>query len=326
MDGGSRHARTLVELEVFNKVEQIIGEKRGNRAEPRERQKYPLTRLAKCGKCGGPMCGKTSRKEGSICRYYVCSRSGHRGKAYCPGISVDADRLEEVVLAKLRQLAEEGERATPVWKEQRPADCQTEEGRAGRKALDRLKCRMAKLFELYELGEIGKDEFEGRIAKMKAERERLQDASASKAQRSVPGQASQGADRGAAAGDPVGPFRRAGVREVVVRETIAELMPLDATGQANVPISVSLAPHCDTSTSGGKLKHWRLSAGLHQKDVAEMLGVHVQSVRNWEKGRCQPSQTAADRAQRLTFSTVGAGKTSRGRLAPKNDALLWLVL
>lgn len=37
-------------------------------------------------------------------------------------------------------------------------------------------------------------------------------------------------------------------------------------------ISVSVLPACDSSTFGGRLKQWRLEAGLLQREVAEMLG------------------------------------------------------
>ena len=43
-------------------------------------------------------------------------------------------------------------------------------------------------------------------------------------------------------------------------------------------------------TIGEKLKKKRLDMGLYQKDVAKILGVDVNTITNWEKGRCVPSR------------------------------------
>ena len=43
-------------------------------------------------------------------------------------------------------------------------------------------------------------------------------------------------------------------------------------------------------TIGEKLKKKRLDMGLYQKDVAEIIGVDVNTVTNWEKGRCKPTK------------------------------------
>ena len=43
-------------------------------------------------------------------------------------------------------------------------------------------------------------------------------------------------------------------------------------------------------TIGEKLKKKRLDLGLFQKDVAEIIGVDVNTITNWEKGRCKPSR------------------------------------
>lgn len=48
-------------------------------------------------------------------------------------------------------------------------------------------------------------------------------------------------------------------------------------------------------TIGEKLKKKRLDMGLYQKDVAKMLDVDVNTVTNWEKGRCRPSKALLEK-------------------------------
>jgi DNA-binding XRE family transcriptional regulator len=43
-------------------------------------------------------------------------------------------------------------------------------------------------------------------------------------------------------------------------------------------------------TIGEKIKKKRLDMGLFQKDVAKIIGVDVNTITLWEKGRCKPSK------------------------------------
>lgn len=73
------------------------------------RHRYPLTGLARCGLCGGPMGGTHVRSRGKTYRYYVCSRSttsnarpeSRRTPVRCPGVSIRADALEETVWGRV---------------------------------------------------------------------------------------------------------------------------------------------------------------------------------------------------------------------------------
>jgi len=75
------------------------------------RHRYPLTGLARCGICGGPMGGTHAYSRGRVYRYYVCSRStasnagpeSRRVPARCPGTSIRADALEEAVWNRVRE-------------------------------------------------------------------------------------------------------------------------------------------------------------------------------------------------------------------------------
>jgi transcriptional regulator with XRE-family HTH domain len=41
---------------------------------------------------------------------------------------------------------------------------------------------------------------------------------------------------------------------------------------------------------GERLKAYRLSKGLYQKELGELLGTDEFTVINWEKGKCRPAR------------------------------------
>jgi DNA-binding XRE family transcriptional regulator len=43
-------------------------------------------------------------------------------------------------------------------------------------------------------------------------------------------------------------------------------------------------------TLGERIKKRRFDLGLYQKDVAKVVGVDVNTITLWEKGRCKPSK------------------------------------
>jgi DNA-binding transcriptional regulator YiaG len=52
-------------------------------------------------------------------------------------------------------------------------------------------------------------------------------------------------------------------------------------------------------TIGEELVHYRLKHHLKQRDIAEVLGVHVTTVRNWERGRASPCGEVVERIRSL---------------------------
>ena len=56
-------------------------------------------------------------------------------------------------------------------------------------------------------------------------------------------------------------------------------------------------------TIGEKIKKKRLDMGLYQKDVADIIGVDVNTVTNWEKGRCVPSNGFLEKIEVFLEST-----------------------
>ena len=192
-------------------------------------------------------------------------------------MSVCADSLEKAVLEKARSSAQRTQAAQTGA--QNVTERETEERKETRRALDRLRERVARLFDLYELGQLDRVLFQERMAGLSVARDRLMaDLKARPAQGIVSGQAPDTC----AAVD--------GIVKVVVRGKSAQV---NMAGGAAAELS--LLPECDTTTFGGRLKAWRLSDGLTQRDVSRMLGVDVCSVRNWEAGRCAPRHGVQER-------------------------------
>ena len=64
-------------------------------------------------------------------------------------------------------------------------------------------------------------------------------------------------------------------------------------------LTMPVPPEVDTTTLVGRLRKARLEAGLRQQDVAELLGVNVQCVSNWENGRSRPRWVGAEDIERV---------------------------
>jgi len=277
----------LVEPTLLAQVRALLDGRVAQRSDPRPAESYLLSGVVRCGKCGSAMCGSSQRKDGKVYRYYRCNGSQHRGKSHCSGMSVSADVLEKAVKKEVRGPAQNTPTAQTVAEGAR--ETETEERKETRRALDKLRERTARLFDLYELGQIEKGLFQERMAGLSVERDRL--TAALKAS----------AERDDACVVPDSATAVAGVVKVIIEDKRAQVYL--ASGKTS---RVSLLPECDTTTFGGRLKAWRLREGLMQRDVARMLGVDVCSVRNWEAGRCAPRQKAQEQVL-LRLRSRGGG-------------------
>ena len=171
----------LVETESFDAAQALMDKAAPDR-ECRSPQVYLLSGLVRCGKCLSPMCGSSQRRNGKVYRYYKCNSYQHRGKDVCTGTTVRADTLEERVLAKAREVASGCGRVLTA-----PAqDASRESGREkARTELDRVKSRMGKVFDLYEMGQIDKAVFQARMGELALERDAIVETMASKQKRQV---------------------------------------------------------------------------------------------------------------------------------------------
>jgi len=92
----------LVSRDLFDQVQRILEHRAGyTGARRRCSSPYLLSGLARCARCGSFMSG-TSAKGGRY-HYYVCGRYYADGTDSCSGIRVQQTKLEDFVLAQIRE-------------------------------------------------------------------------------------------------------------------------------------------------------------------------------------------------------------------------------
>ena len=91
----------LVDWEVFEKVQCIIGQRNIRVTHPRTvNSDYLLSGLLYCGKCGATMLGSAAKSSRFF--YYVCHNYAKRGKSVCNAKLVNKDQLETFVIDRIK--------------------------------------------------------------------------------------------------------------------------------------------------------------------------------------------------------------------------------
>lgn len=131
---------------------------------------YPLSGIMVCGHCGAPMQGFCPGK-----RRYICSTRRKHGKSQCIPCSVDAEKVEDFVISRVRgELLSEcnkfslREGLTRIYDNMRSTMDDVE---SAQRELDKLHKRKNDLFAKLTADDI--DLFRGQIDAMKEEEERL---------------------------------------------------------------------------------------------------------------------------------------------------------
>lgn len=96
----------LISDETFTKVQHILSN--SSLKKSNAENKYLLSRILKCGKCGGPMightCNKTEKNKSYV--YYKCSNH-IKVPPQCKGLTIPADRLENFIIKTLTDLSKD---------------------------------------------------------------------------------------------------------------------------------------------------------------------------------------------------------------------------
>ncbi len=100
----------LMNLEVFDKAQQLADERSEPTAAALLRGDFLLTGTVVCGHCGGAYNGTTGTSgNGTKVRYYTCITGRRYGKATCAAPSVPADELETLVTDALLSTYADGD-------------------------------------------------------------------------------------------------------------------------------------------------------------------------------------------------------------------------
>ena len=100
----------IISDEVFNEVQKVLESRKQKPS--RASRTYLLSGIIRCGKCGGPMYGHTSYKDGKKSGrtryfYYKCHNSTSKGKSVCSGLSAPGKTLEDFIIEKLMELSKD---------------------------------------------------------------------------------------------------------------------------------------------------------------------------------------------------------------------------
>lgn len=117
----------IIDPDVFQKVQsQLQRNGRCGGAEVRNRYGALLKRLLYCKACGRAMVHHFTGRNGKRYRYYTCVRAIKSGRKACPSKSLPAVAIEQLVVDKVRAVAQDPELRAEVV---RQALAQTESGR-----------------------------------------------------------------------------------------------------------------------------------------------------------------------------------------------------
>lgn len=95
----------IVTKEVFMEAQEKMQIRKRRRGTNKAKRDYLLTGLIICKHCAQAMVGGTSsKKNGPEYRYYRCPKKTRLGTNICPNKSINADKLEELVIGQIQEL------------------------------------------------------------------------------------------------------------------------------------------------------------------------------------------------------------------------------
>ena len=168
----------IVDRETFQRVQSLLGERAFAKVHPqRISSRYLLSVLARCGHCGKALIGLEA-KSGKFA-YYVCGTLVRKGARSCPSRYLNAGKLEELVIDKIREhvltptnlirlakmVTEELNRNVATYE----AEIRTIDT-----AILDVATRLVRLYDALETGKISIDLLAPRIRELKERQDRLQ--------------------------------------------------------------------------------------------------------------------------------------------------------
>lgn len=137
-------------------------------------EKYLLSGLVRCGKCGGAITGHIQRKGQYSYKYYTCQNYISKGTSVCSGGFLNSAKLEAAVLSDIDSLLN-GTSAS-IRRELIPTDVEhlAEELKLKEKELERNKTMLRRAAEAYEAGEYDLDFFSSRKATLSMQKKQIE--------------------------------------------------------------------------------------------------------------------------------------------------------
>lgn len=168
--------KAIISEDIFNTASLILAEKYNKPT--RAKNKYLLSGLIRCGKCGGSMHGYTFTKKGTdkTYVYYKCHNYASKGKSVCKGMTVQAKPLDEFIIKTLMELSKnvtflnDKEKMLKTLKEEceKTVSGKNEELEELKSEDKNLQSKLDILLDKLEDNLIDDDDFEKRYKKIKA--------------------------------------------------------------------------------------------------------------------------------------------------------------
>ncbi|MCT1398093.1 recombinase family protein [Paenibacillus sp. p3-SID867] len=166
------HHPAVISDELWEKV-QLLRRKKGTMPKKRFEGEYLLTGLMRCPECGAAMTASRTvnrAKDGTkvVRMYYSCGRFRSQGSSVCHANSVRKDEAEKAVTERIRQAVAKPDILKKVVRsvnEHRSGRIKPlrDELAAVQARIDKLEEKKRKYLGLYEMDEIDRDLFVGRL-------------------------------------------------------------------------------------------------------------------------------------------------------------------
>jgi site-specific DNA recombinase len=102
--------KAIVTKKLFDRVQRLMaGNRRDRGAQARNSHGFLLRGLLRCAACDAPMTADSPQAHGRRYRYDRCLRSQKNGAASCPTRSVQADRIEQLIVDEIRRIGADPE-------------------------------------------------------------------------------------------------------------------------------------------------------------------------------------------------------------------------
>ncbi len=172
----------IVEQSTFTRVQGLLQERAPAKMNPRRvSSSYLLSGLVRCGTCARSLSGQEA-KSGKFA-YYVCGTLLKRGKGTCDAPYLNARRLEELVVDKIKEnvLTEENLRELVLLVDEE-LDAAAHEQKDRMKVLESeladIQRRLDRLYDALETGKLVLDDLSPRIQHLRHRQEHVQAAKA----------------------------------------------------------------------------------------------------------------------------------------------------
>jgi site-specific DNA recombinase len=95
--------QAIVDREQLERMQALMANMKKHGARRTRNPEYLLRGILKCGQCGTAMSTASTRKRGTVHRYYRCGKRDKQGSSGCRAGQIPAEAIEEFVVDRIRE-------------------------------------------------------------------------------------------------------------------------------------------------------------------------------------------------------------------------------